>query len=114
MKQSGTHKAVYRIVGNRLFVNHAANGVPVSRYPAVVAIVSGFEGLLSGNYALLSHDFTTHLKGGRKAWQLTLQPRLPSLQKALTEVVIVGHGGQLAEITTRAPNGNYSDMRILP
>lgn len=114
MRQSGPRKGVYRIEGDRLFVNGAQHGVPVERYPGVMAIVSGFEGLLSGNYALLAHDFRVHLAGSRKAWELTLRPRLASLRKALTEVVVTGRGGQLVEITTRVPDGDTSNMHILP
>lgn len=114
MKQSGAHKGIYRIEGDRLFVNQARHGVPVERYPGVLAIVSGFEGLLSGNYALLTHDFRVHLAGSRAAWRLMLRPRMVSLQKALTEVVVTGRGGQLVEIMTRVPNGDSSDMHILP
>jgi len=114
MTQSGAHKGVYRIVGDRLFVNDAARGVPVRHYPAVMAIVSGFEGLLSGNYALLAHDFSTRLEGRPEAWRLTLKPRLASLKKALIEVIIDGRGGTLIHIQTRAPNGDFSDMHILP
>ncbi len=113
MTQSAPRKAVYRIVGNRLFVNGVHRGVPVTRYPGVVAIVSGFEGLLSGNYALLAHDFTTHLTGDRKAWHLLLRPRLTSLKRALSSVAISGRGPRLVEIETRAPNGDTSDMHIL-
>ncbi len=114
MTQSAPRKAVYRIVGNRLFVDHARRGVPVSRYPGVIAIVSGFEGLLSGDYALLTHDFSTRLRGDRKAWRLVLRPRLATLKRALVSVAISGHGAHLARIVTRAPNGDSSDMRILP
>ncbi len=112
MTQSAPRRAVYRIVGNRLFVNGARHGVAVTRYPGVVAIVSGFEGLLSGNYALLAHDFTTHLTGDRTAWHLLLTPRLASLKQALSSVAISGRGAALVEIKTRAPNGDMSDMRI--
>ena len=114
MIQSAPRKAVYRIVGDRLFVNRAHRGVPVSHYPGVIAMVSGFEGLLSGNYALLTHDFHTRLQGDRKAWRLLLRPRLAALKRALVSVAISGHGARFAEIVTRAPNGDSSDMRILP
>lgn len=114
MTQSAPRKAIYRIVGTRLFVNHTHRGVPVSRYPGVIAMVSGFEGLLSGNYALLTHDFRTHLEGDRKGWRLLLRPRLAALKRALVSVAISGHGARLAEIVTRAPNGDSSDMHILP
>ena len=114
MTQSAPRKAVYRIVGDRLFVNQTRRGVPVSRYPGVIAMVSGFEGLLSGNYALLTHDFHARLQGDRKAWRLLLRPRLAALKRALVSVAIGGHGARLAEIVTRAPNGDSSDMRILP
>ncbi len=114
MTQSAPRKAVYRIEGDRLFVNGARRGVAVNRYPGVLAIVSGLEGLLSGNYPLLAHDFTIRLQGSRKAWRLRLQPRLRSLKRALTRVAISGRGAQLTEIRTRAPNGDTSDMRILP
>ena len=77
-------------------------------------MVSGFEGLLSGNYALLTHDFHARLQGDRKAWRLLLRPRLAALKRALVSVAIGGHGARLAEIVTRAPNGDSSDMRILP
>lgn len=114
MKQSAPHKGVYRIVGNRLFVNQARRGVPVSRYPGVVAIVSGFEGLLSGNQALLAHDFTPLLSGNAQSWQLVLKPRLALLKRALTKVVVEGHEGQFVQVITHAPNGNYAVMRIIP
>ncbi len=114
MTQSAPHKAVYRIEGNRLFVNHSERGVPVSRYPGVIAIVSGFEGLLSGNYALLAHDFKTRLQGTPQSWRLTLHPRLAALKRALTSVMIRGQGARLVTIKTRAPNGDFSDMHILP
>ena len=114
MTEGAPRKAIYRIVGGRLFVNRARRGVSVGRYPSVIAMVSGFEGLLSGNYALLTHDFTTRLQGNRKAWRLLLRPRLAALKKALISVAITGHGTQLTQITTRAPNGDSSDMYILP
>lgn len=114
MTQSAPRQAIYRIVGDRLYVNRTRRGVPVSRFPGVIALVSGFEGLLSGNYALLNHDFTTRLQGDRKAWRLVLRPRLTVLRKALASVAISGHGARFARIVTRAPNGDRSDMRILP
>lgn len=114
MKQSAPRKAVYRIEGDRLFVNHSRRGVPVGRYPGVVAIVSGFMGLLSGNHALLAHDFAMTLSGNAERWQLTLRPRLASLRQAVTSVVVTGHKGQLVEITSRAPDGDFSVMRIVP
>ena len=114
MKQSVPHKAVYRIVGDRLYVNHATRGVAVSRYPGLIAIVSGFEGLLSGNQALLTHDFAVTLSGDVGAWRLVLHPRLAELRRAVTTVAITGRGGQLVEITTLAPRGDFSVMHILP
>ena len=114
MKQSAPRKVVYRIEGNRLFVNHAVRGVPVSRYPGVVAIVSGFEGLLSGNHALLAHDFALALSGNAERWQLVLRPRLASLRRVLTSVVVKGRNGQFVEITTHAPDGDFSVMHIIP
>ena len=114
MKQSAPRKGVYRIVGDRLYVNHAKRGVPVSRYPGVIAIVSGFEGLLSGNQALLTHDFGARLTGASGDWRLVLHPRLAELRRAVTRVTVTGHGGQLVEVTTAAPNGDFSVMHILP
>lgn len=114
MEQSAPRKGVYRIVGDRLYVNHARRGVPVSRYPGLIAIVSGFEGLLSGNQALLTHDFRVSLTGDEQGWQLVLQPRLAALRRAMTQVTITGQGGRLVEVTTRARHGDFSVMHILP
>lgn len=114
MEQSVPRKAVYRIVGDRLYVNHAERGVPVGRYPALIAIVSGFEGLLSGNQALLTHDFAVSLTGDSEGWRLVLHPRLAVLRRAVTTVTVTGHGGRLAEITTETPRGDFSVMHILP
>ena len=114
MTQSAPHKAVYRISGNRLFVNQNQQGVPVSRYPGVLVIVAGFEGLLSGNQALLAHDFALTLSGRAEDWELTLRPRLAVLRRVLTDVVIKGRNGQFVRITTHAPNGDHSVMRIIP
>ncbi|MHB8253565.1 MAG: LolA-related protein [Acidiferrobacter sp.] len=114
MTQSAPRKAIYRIKGDRLYVNQAQQGVPVSRYPGVEAIASGFEGLLSGNHALLAHDFALTLSGNAQGWQLVLRPRLGALRRALTDVVVTGREGQFMKITTHAPNGDFSVMRIVP
>ncbi len=113
MEQERPTKASYRIVNGRLYVN-GQRGVPVRRVPQVMAIVSGFEGLLSGNRALLLHDYAVHLRGSARHWQLSLVPRLPVLARILRHIEVRGHDGEPTEVRTVAPGGDFSVMRLSP
>ncbi len=114
MREQDPRTAVYRIQGDRLFVNGAHRGVPVARAPALLAIASGFEGLLSGNRALLLHDFHAHLGGVLGAWRLTLVPRMATLKRVVRAVRVRGRIGRITRIVTHAPDGDFSVLRITP
>lgn len=114
MKQNAPHPGQYKIVGNQLYVGARRRSVPVDRVPAIEAMVSGFEGLLSGNRALLMHDYRILISGSRRRWRLTLTPRLRSLQGVVKDVVVRGQGGDMTKVTSRAPDGDYAVIRISP
>ncbi len=113
MRQQRPSPVTYRIVGGRLYVN-GHPGVPIDRIPQVMAIVSGFEGLLSGNRALLLHDYTLRLTGSARRWRLRLVPRLPALAKVVRVVEVRGHGGEPTSVRTTTPGGDFSVMRLSP
>lgn len=116
MKQMHPTRATYRVVDGRLYVHDAQgrHSVSISHVPQVMAIVSSFEGLLSGNQALLLHDYTARLSGSVHAWRLLLVPRLRSLAQVVRTIEVRGHGGQLSEVKTMTPKGDFSVMRLSP
>ncbi|MDA8390180.1 MAG: hypothetical protein M0Z76_05555 [Gammaproteobacteria bacterium] len=113
MRQQRPAPVTYRIVGERLYVN-GHRGVSIDRVPQLMAIVSGFEGLLSGNRALLQHDYTLHLRGSARQWRLRLVPRLAALAKVVRTIEVRGHDGEPTEVRTTTPKGDFSVMRLSP
>ncbi|MHB1565196.1 MAG: LolA-related protein [Acidiferrobacter sp.] len=114
MQETTPRAVTYRIVGARLFIGDRRRSVPLAQFPQLLAMVASFIGLLSGNGALLTHDYHLQLHGTPRAWQLRLQPRLADLARVVTMVTVRGHDGVLTTVTTRAANGNYSVIHLTP
>lgn len=114
MQETAPRVITYRIVGTRLFIGHRRRGVPLAQFPVLLAMVAGFMGLVSGNGAQLAHDYALHLRGPRHAWRLRLTPRLPALTRVVVAVTVRGRGAVLTQVTTRAANGNYSVIHLIP
>jgi outer membrane lipoprotein-sorting protein len=75
-------------------------------------LVDAIRGTLAGNLALLQQFYQVEMDGDLAGWRLTLTPTDPSVQRAVTRIIISGKQTTLQFIHTIQVNGDESRMTI--
>jgi hypothetical protein len=101
--------------GDRLTIS--SNGDPphvldLDSQPLIRGLVDALRGTLSGNLTLLQRTYRVQMDGDLAGWRLTLTPTDPSVEHAVTRIVIEGRQGSLRLVDTVQTNGDESRMTI--
>jgi len=101
----GNTLVVQRANGRRISVN-------LSDRPEVAAFVESIRATLTGDRGALERYYATSLKGTADAWQLTLTPIQPNMQKVIRQIRIAGLRAQVKSIEFQQADGDHSEMDI--
>jgi hypothetical protein len=81
--------------------------------PEVAAIVEGIRATLAGDLATLDRFYRVRLSGNAGDWQLSLEPKQPTVQKFIASIRIAGAGNAIRSVATTETDGDYSTMNVV-
>ena len=82
--------------------------------PELAALLAGFEGMVTGERALLERHYSMTLQREGDSWLLTLVPRDPRSARRVEELRLSGRGRELLCTEVRQPEGQGSRMLVGP
>jgi outer membrane lipoprotein-sorting protein len=116
-EKTTTQPRLERLVvdGDRLTISidsEPARVVDLDSQAMIRGLVDAIRGTLAGELALLQHVYRVVMEGDLTGWRLTLTPTDPSVQRAVSNIVIEGRQDALQFIHTTQANGDESRMTI--
>ena len=84
----------------------------LEEHPVIWAFVESIRATLAGDLKSLNRFYKVSLQGGENRWQLTLEPRDPSMKAVVDEIAISGSGNRVSVVEVHEPRGDRSTMTI--
>jgi len=82
--------------------------------PELAALLAGFEGMVTGDRALLERHYALTLERDGERWLLTLTPRDPRSARRVRSLRLSGREAELLCTEVRQPDGGGSRMLVGP
>ena len=104
------------IEGGRMRISSAKISPPrtvsLSDIPALDAFIASLRATLDGDIQGLKRDFWVRFKASAEEWRMTLTPLSDEAREDIDNVVISGHGVQIASIEINERAGDRTVIRI--
>lgn len=84
----------------------------LEQYPEVWAIIEAIRATLAGDRKLLERYYFVRFSGGAEAWQMSLEPRDPKIERIVRSIRISGSGAHIKHVSTEEADGDRSEMVI--
>jgi len=84
----------------------------LDQYPQVWAIIEAIRATLAGDREGLERYYVVRFSGDAKAWQMSLAPRDPKIERIVRSIRISGSGAHIQRVSTEEADGDRSEMSI--
>jgi len=105
------------VIGDRLTIEQQGEKtrtISLGDFSEIGALVESVRATLAGDLPSLTRYYAPAFDGSPDAWMLTLSPKDERLRKLVTSIHIRGEGSSIRDIETIEPDGDRTDMAILP
>jgi Outer membrane lipoprotein carrier protein LolA-like len=84
----------------------------LDQYPQVWAIIEAIRATLAGDREGLERYYIVRFSGDAKAWQMSLVPRDPKIERIVRSIGVSGSGAHIEHVSTEEADGDRSEMSI--